>query len=220
LQVQRRKPHDVKTATKILTLGAACAACCAIPLAIPPLATAFAGSTFLAFGVEPLEWIGGLTILGVLAFLLLRFFRPPHTSPAAPDAACGCSAAANVVRHGDADPTPIACTLSPADFRDRIANIRLLAARSLHTARREPLRLYLTYAPDAAEDVRALVREEQACCPFLQFEVREHGGGVHVTITAPDEARDAASDLFAHIAPDLAQDSTMNSINPKEPVPS
>jgi len=56
----------------------------------------------------------------------------------------------------------------------------------------------LRYAPHAIERVHAMVIGEQHCCAFLGFEVREQADAVHVRITAPENARDAADELFAH----------------------
>ena len=48
-----------------------------------------------------------------------------------------------------------------------------------------------------------MVRKEGACCAFLDFDLHENAQGIHLSITAPENARDAANDLFAHFAPDL-----------------
>jgi hypothetical protein len=48
--------------------------------------------------------------------------------------------------------------------------------------------------------VRAMVASEQRCCAFLTFDVREQPDVLHVTITAPENARDAADELFEHFA--------------------
>jgi hypothetical protein len=61
---------------------------------------------------------------------------------------------------------------------------------------RHGLVLALRYASEAVERVRAIVASEQQCCAFLNFEVREQPDVVHVTITAPENARDAADELF------------------------
>jgi hypothetical protein len=94
--------------------------------------------------------------------------------------------------------TPIACTLAPGDFKDRVASIRELSARSLRSHRRDGLMLELSYDRCAAADVHELVHREQACCGFLRFDVRESADAVHLTITAPPEAQGAADELFAH----------------------
>jgi hypothetical protein len=99
----------------------------------------------------------------------------------------------------------LACTLTPADLRERLALIRRLATDALLGHQRQPLVLALRYAPAARERVRAMVANEQQCCAFLNFEVREQPDVVHVTITAPENAREAADDLFEQfIAADQA----------------
>ncbi len=103
------------------------------------------------------------------------------------------------------DAPPIACTLTATDFKARAAIIRELASGSLLAGRRKPLQLHLTYAANASANVRDVIRQEQACCGFLTFEVREDVAGVHVTVTAPEQARESADALFAHFLPDAAQ---------------
>lgn len=96
---------------------------------------------------------------------------------------------------------PIACTLSPADFRSRAQWINELTSRSLVTYRQDGLRLHLTYKPDAAEDVEKLVRQEQRCCSFLKFDLRRAPNSVDLTITVSAEAGDDARALYAHLIP-------------------
>jgi hypothetical protein len=99
------------------------------------------------------------------------------------------------------EPPPIACTLGAGDFKARLAWIADLNRRALRGARRDDLRLELTYAPEARDDVSLMVRQEEACCAFLAFDLSEEGGAVRVTITAPEEARAAADTVFAPFAP-------------------
>jgi hypothetical protein len=77
---------------------------------------------------------------------------------------------------------PIACTLNPGDLQERLALIRGLTAEALLGHDRDGLVLALRYAPEAVERVRAMVANEQHCCAFLNFEVREQSDVVHVTI--------------------------------------
>ena len=79
-----------------------------------------------------------------------------------------------------------------------------MAQRSLRRAARTSSSLSLTSAAAAAADVQELVGKEQECCAFLSFELRQDDAGIHLTITAPSEASEAADVLFAHFAPDLA----------------
>ena len=90
----------------------------------------------------------------------------------------------------------IACTLTPGDLQERLTQIRKLTAEALLGHDRNGLVLALRYAPEAVEGVRAMVASEQHCCAFLNFEVREQPDVVHVTITAPENAREAADELF------------------------
>lgn len=100
----------------------------------------------------------------------------------------------------------IACNLGAGDFQQRVAEIRALAARSLRSSRRQPLQLVLTYAPEAVAEVEALVAKEAECCSFLSFDLEAKATGAYLTITAPLEALAAADELFAHFAPELAQE--------------
>jgi hypothetical protein len=208
----------VRSSTTILALGGACAVCCALPFA----ASWFAGSTILAVLGLGHFWIGAaLSLAPVGALLVMRKRVRAESAPScgASEATCGCAGGTKLILPRSETP-PIACTLTADGYQTRVARIRDLAARSLRAARREPLRLHLSYAPEAAAEVRELVREEQQCCAFLQFDVREDAGGIHVTITAPEEARDAADVLFAHFAPELAASTAAALSSQKEPVPS
>ena len=91
---------------------------------------------------------------------------------------------------------PIACTLTPGDLRERLALIRRLTTEALLGHDRHGLVLALRYAPAALERVRAMVASEQHCCAFLNLDLREQPDVVHVRITAPENARDAAGELF------------------------
>lgn len=98
----------------------------------------------------------------------------------------------------------IACSLGAGDFKARVAGIEALARRSLRTSRREPLKLHLTFAPEALPEVQDLVAKETDCCAFLDFDLRAEPGTLRLTITAPAAALSAADELFAHFAPHLA----------------
>lgn len=99
----------------------------------------------------------------------------------------------------------IACTLTSGDLQERLAHIRKLTAEALLGHDHNGLVLALRYAPEAVAGVRAMIASEQHCCAFLNFEVREQADVVHVTITAPEDAREAADELFEQfIAADRA----------------
>jgi hypothetical protein len=97
---------------------------------------------------------------------------------------------------------PIACTLAPGEFKDRLAWIGALTRDALRGHERRDLVLDLRYAPEAAERVREMVRNEQACCSFLTFDLREAPDEIRLTITAPESAREAADMLFEQFVAD------------------
>jgi hypothetical protein len=92
---------------------------------------------------------------------------------------------------------PIACTLRPGELRERLGLINTLTRHSLVSYERSDLVLRLRYAPDAVVQVRAMVDKESQCCAFLTFDVCEEVDAMRVTIAAPEQARDAADELFA-----------------------
>lgn len=94
----------------------------------------------------------------------------------------------------------IACTLSAGAFKARMADIAALNRDALRGQDRNDLTLVLTYAPEAGARVRDMVRREQKCCAFLDFEVVDLADAVQLRITAPAEARVAAETLFADFA--------------------
>jgi hypothetical protein len=94
------------------------------------------------------------------------------------------------------EPAPIACTLGPADFRQRLAWITDLNRDALRAQRRDGLRLELTYASAALDRVREMVAREQDCCAFLTFDLKQEAGTVRLVIEAPEDARDALDAVF------------------------
>ena len=92
--------------------------------------------------------------------------------------------------------SPVACTLAPGAFKDRLAWIAALNRDALLKYARRDLVLELRYAPEARERVHEMVRNERACCAFLAFELHEAGNEIRLTVTAPETAREAADTLF------------------------
>lgn len=92
---------------------------------------------------------------------------------------------------------PIACTLAPGEFIDRLRWVADLTKDALRSREWRDLELTLRYAPETVARVRELVRREQACCGFLTFELEESPEEVRVTIRAPEAARPAADTIFA-----------------------
>ena len=95
---------------------------------------------------------------------------------------------------------PIACSLEAGTYKERLAWIATLNRAGLESARRDGLRLILSYRGDCAERVREMVRREQQCCGFLRFELTEDlaeaRDSVTLVITAPEGAADALDVIF------------------------
>jgi hypothetical protein len=94
----------------------------------------------------------------------------------------------------------LACTLGPAEFRQRLDRIRGLTRAALRERTRDGLQLRLGYDSAAAAEVRELVALERACCGFLDFQLREQGDRLLVNITAPAEAKDTVEEIFSEFA--------------------
>lgn len=90
----------------------------------------------------------------------------------------------------------IACTLAPGELTDRLASIAALNREALRSHERRDLVLELRYAPEARARVHEMVRNEQACCAFLAFELHETENEIRLTVTAPETARAVADALF------------------------
>lgn len=116
-----------------------------------------------------------------------------------------CCSSCAVPDSADDTALAIACTLGSGDFKERVAGIRDLADRALRHSRRSDLRLELIYDASAIAEVEDLVAKESDCCAFLTFVLRRDADAVRLTVSAPEGARAAADELFAHFAPELAR---------------
>jgi hypothetical protein len=97
---------------------------------------------------------------------------------------------------GDA---PIACTLTPSEYRDRTGDLSALARRALIA--REPLeqgeRLTFIDEPGVEEDLAAAVDAEASCCSFLTMRLERRDTGLVLDVTGPAAARPIIAELFA-----------------------
>lgn len=180
-------------AIKLVAAGGLCMLCCALPIS-----AVLAGGIFQV-GAASWGIAGGVGLLAVAAVGVLLAGRRRLANPGVQS----CQCASPAPRFEEGAPL-IACTLSATGYQERVTSIRMLASRSLISAHRTPLALHLVYEADALSEVRDLVRAEQSCCAFLDFKIVEKEDGVHVAITAPADAAQAAGVLFSHFAPELA----------------
>jgi len=103
--------------------------------------------------------------------------------------------------------TPIACTLTSGDLRDRIDIIRRLTAGELVSHTLHTDRLQLIYGAQAWQTVEALVSAERECCAFLRFDLHRTDDGVELVISAPPGLEMEARWLFDQFLPDPMQSS-------------
>jgi MerR family transcriptional regulator, copper efflux regulator len=97
------------------------------------------------------------------------------------------------------DHTPIACTLEPAQMRDRAASIDALLADALLDRRPIDGGVRITFrdAPDVERRVHDLIAAESHCCAFLTFAVGRERDAFRVDITGAPEARPVIDRFFA-----------------------
>ena len=94
----------------------------------------------------------------------------------------------------------IACTLSPAELFAQREN--LLPGLAAHAVQQSPLprgmRLRFSATAERMRQIEAVVRREQACCPFLEFHVGLALGGSSLTldVTGPDGTGQLLADLL------------------------
>ena len=100
------------------------------------------------------------------------------------------------------EPRDLACSLGPAEFRERLATIRELTRRALRKRDRDGLQLRLAYDAGAESEVCELVGMERQCCAFLDFRMDHEDDCFLVTITAPPEAADSVEQIFSEFAGD------------------
>jgi hypothetical protein len=94
---------------------------------------------------------------------------------------------------------PIACTLSPAQMRERAAVIASLTGDAL-IAQDEiagGVRTRFRDAPGIEQRLRELVAAESDCCAFLSFEIGRHDGELWLDVTGAHEARPVIDEFFA-----------------------
>lgn len=115
------------------------------------------------------------------------------------------------------EPVPIACTLNRAEFRTRRTKIAELNRTALKSYRRNDLRLELLYAAEARQQVLDMVRGEQTCCSFLEFEIHEEPEALQVIVEAPERAREVASSLFEALYSKTASEGASGFATPRVP---
>lgn len=95
--------------------------------------------------------------------------------------------------------TPIACSLTPSESRDRTAGLSTLAGRALRS--REPTergeRLTFDAGEEIARDLDAAIAAEASCCPFLAMDLTHEDDRLVLDIAGPQDARPIIAELFS-----------------------
>ncbi|MGQ0431847.1 MAG: hypothetical protein ACT452_05505 [Microthrixaceae bacterium] len=93
---------------------------------------------------------------------------------------------------------PIACTLEAGDVPGRLADWRRLLDAARSRTRVAPAAVRVDFDPDVdLAEITRLVAAEQECCAFFSFAVTVDPDVVSVEVSAPDEAAEIVTDLFA-----------------------
>ena len=95
------------------------------------------------------------------------------------------------------EPKPFVCTLDGGALKSRLAEIALLAQRSLVPHQLSGRVLRLAFSADALDEVRRVVALEQRCCSFLDFSTEVTSEEIRLTITVPPGTDETARWLFA-----------------------
>jgi hypothetical protein len=93
---------------------------------------------------------------------------------------------------------PIACTLTPAEYRTRTAELASLAERALRSRERTERGERLTFhRSDAVErELDAAIAAEASCCSFLAMTLERREDRLVLDVAGPPEARPVIAELF------------------------
>jgi hypothetical protein len=169
--------------------AAACAACCALPLA-----AGIVGAGGLGAAAVALEWLGaGLLAAAVVAFVARRRRRPGGAAACRVDGSCGCGP--------DLAPRAreVGCTLPDAELPGRGEAFRTLFGRGLLRREVGADRAVWTFAwsADLERDLRALAAAEQGCCAFWRFDIQRVGDELRWAARVPPDRASAIEMLDA-----------------------
>ena len=94
---------------------------------------------------------------------------------------------------------PIACTLTPGEYRRRTSELAALATGALRSREQTPdgERLYFTDGEDTERELRAVIAAESSCCAFLRINLQRAEDGLVLDIAGPQDARPIITELFA-----------------------
>ncbi len=93
---------------------------------------------------------------------------------------------------------PLACTLTPAELPDRVAEIAAIGRAGLLSAEHAGTRVVLRFRRDPALRGRleAVVAAEAQCCAFLDMRLTDGDDATVLTIAAPAGGEPILADLI------------------------
>jgi hypothetical protein len=92
---------------------------------------------------------------------------------------------------------PIACSLSAAEYRERLAAISRVGGSSLIDVeeRTHQTVLHFRYSTKTRDELQSIVAQEAACCAFLDLSLGTSNEELVLRVAAPEEARPIVDDL-------------------------
>lgn len=182
-------------------VGAACAACCAIPL-FGGAAALTAGSTAiaaigasLATCADEFALLGAVLLVVALGGGLMAWRR--RRSALGNSQVSACSGACNA----NDQAALLACALPSDQLAERLSWIRRVTSHGLVTHRRDGASLRLSCKLSSLPDLQRLVALEALCCPHLSFSLNRAAGMAILVITALEGHESEADWLFAQFVP-------------------
>jgi hypothetical protein len=93
--------------------------------------------------------------------------------------------------------SPIACSLSAAEYGERLAAISRVGGSSLINVEERPRQtvLHFRYSTKTRDELQTIVAQEADCCAFLDLSLETSDEELVLTLTAPEEARLIVDDL-------------------------
>lgn len=98
--------------------------------------------------------------------------------------------------------TPIACSLSASDLRQRLNEIAEVGAESLieRSADGDHHLLRFSSTEETRQRLEAIVAAEAKCCSFLDLSLEERGTELVLSISAPEDGQLVADELSGAFA--------------------
>lgn len=97
------------------------------------------------------------------------------------------------------DPVPLACSLTAADYRQRVEEAGAITQEALRESMVIDGGARLTFANtgDVHERLVQFVAAESKCCPFLAMQLRASRDEIQLEVTGPADAAPIIAELFA-----------------------